>query len=558
MAALSKDDNKIDEVCGIIKECNTAQRQLYFSALLREPQTILQRKTLLEGLIDREPYTRKSAYDIVAKLELTADEYRSIEEYLRFKGSDIRKYTIELLLKQKDSGLTACISRLLESDKEEIRLGGLDILLQLKKDAMRNYIVDSFSNILSKKAYEKNIPVKEKLLLNALTFTAKETSLKDVALFSKEDKYLPDKFDMEYIDECVKTFAEYFPESKLPELISGENNKANPFKKIKATSTNDDTCQSALAATGDLTSLSKLIDAHRTDSFVNSIGESILIGIVQSSHDFIDKDGNLPLQELWQQWARENSITNQRLVKMMVLFRAYKQKTPFLEACADSLRTVFGSGFERGIELQYLTVIEALLNNMCESLPKDQIMQLSSALAIWFILCVPDDMVMLHAPSQRPLGIRHSRLEMAHLLAHKQLNLIFRWLSCKNDANLKYTFPLAVVVANRCIEASKKIVAVDLQFGDAFSYFRNANPRFLLQPHDTVTGSCKPLVGVNEYLYAGYQKVITEAQLYEFLLEQDNLSASMEVVTAVAAYYYEKGESVLGRNSYRGNINARI
>ncbi len=554
LAALSGDNEKIDEACDLIKECNSDQRQFYFSALLRNPKTPIQRKTVLEGLVDRETYTRKAAYDIVSKITLSADEYRSIEDYLRFKGADIRKYVIEFLLKQNDGELTACINRLLQNSKEEMRLGGLDMLLQLKKDAKRSKITDSFVSILSERVKADNLPSKEKILLDSLVPAVEESKMDEVALFSAEDKYLPTEFDAEYIELCAKTFSEYFPESKLPELIRGKKGVFNLFGKIKSVLTDNVACKSSIVAAMDLMSLSKFIEAHKTDSFTCSNGDAMLIGNIQYSHQFVDKDGKLPLWELWQEWIKTNNVTNKRLVSALVLYRAYKQKTRYSEVCVDSIRTVFGTGFEYGKELPHSAIMYMVLNHMLGCLPKEELVQLASALAMWFIACVPDDMVMIHAPTQQKLP---AQLEMAHLLAHEQLSLVYGWLNCKNAANLKNTFPLAVASAERCVAAFKKIPKEETKVGHSYYYVGNSRTRVLHEPYEAMYSANKPLVGVNAYLFAAYQGIITEAQLFEFLLDADNLRESMETVTAVATTYYEKGKQISAHDSYKGIRNAR-
>ena len=554
LAALSGENEKIDEACDLIKECNSDQRQFYFSALLRNPKTPIQRKTALEGIVDRETYTRKAAYDIVSKITLSADEYRSIEDYLRSKGADIRKYVIEFLMKQNDGELTACIDRLLKNNKEEVRLGGLDMLLQLKKDANRSKITESFASVLSERAKAENLPSKEKILLDSLVPAVEESKKDEVSLFSAEDKYLPAEFDAEYIELCAKTFAEYFPESKLPELIRGKKGGFNLFGKIKSALTDNVACKSSIVAAMDLMSLSKFIEAHKTDSFTCSNGEAMLIGNIQYSHLFVDKDGKLPLWELWQEWIKTNNVTNKRLVSALVLYRAYKQKTRYSEACVDSIRTVFGTGFEYGKELPHSAIMYMVLNHMLGCLPKEELVQLASALAIWFIQCVPDDMVMIHAPTQQKLP---AQLEMAHLLAHEQLSLVYGWLNCKNAADLKNTFPLAVASAERCVAAFKKIPKEETKVGHSYYYVGNSRTRVLHEPYESMYGSHKPLVGVNAYLFAAYQGIITEAQLFEFLLDADNLRESMETVTAVATTYYEKGKQISAHDSYKGIRNAR-
>ncbi len=553
LAAMSGDNEMLDEACGLIKECNSDQRHFYFSTVLHEPVTALQRQTVLKGLADRETYTRKSAYDMASELELTSEEYRSIEEYLRFKGADIRKYVMELLMKQSDFELASCIGRLLESSKEEVRFGGLNMLLQLKKDEKRSKVADSFTSILSERAKSDNISSKEKGLLDALLPTKAEIKAEEVSLFSAEDKYLPLEFDEDYIELCAKNFEEYFPESKLPELIRGKKSRFNLFGKIRSAITDNVACRSSIVAAMDLMSLSKFIEAHKTDSFSCRMGDTMLLGNVQFAHQFSDKDGKLPLIELWQEWLKTNGITNKRLICAAILHLAYKQKTRFSEACADMIRNVFGTGFEYGKELPHSAVIGIILDHMLASLPSEDRVLLASAIAVWFIRCVPDDMVMIHAPTWQKLPLK---LEMAHLLAHEQLSLFYGWLNCQNNGVLKDIFPLAVASAERCVAAVKRIPEEEPKIGNSYYYIGSERLRILHNPYDS-RGAYRQLVGAEAYLFAAYKGIITEAQLYEFLLDSDNIREAMEVVTAVATTYYEKDKQISAHDSYNSIRNAR-
>ena len=473
--------------------------------------------------------------------------------YLRFKASDVRAYVMEFLLRQNDSELTACISRLLESNKEEVRLGGLDMLLQLQKDEKRSNIAKAFTKFPSERVKAESLPSKEKILLESLLSVESELREQKAPSILVGDKYLPTEFDTDYIELCAKTFAGYFPESKLPELILDKKAGGNLFGKIKAAITNNVACKSSIVAAMDLLSLSKFVETHKTDSFVSASGEAVLLGNVRFEHQLVDKDGNFPLMNLWKEWINTNSITHKRLINATVLLYAYKQKTRFSETCSSMIRTVFGAGFEFGKELPHSTVVHRVLVQMLTCIPQQERIYLAAAVAIWFIRCVPDTMVMIHAPVQQKLPVQ---LEMAHLLAHAQLHLLYGWLACKNDADLKNTFPLAVAAAERCIAATKKLPKESAQDVYGFYYTGDTDPRTLHEPHEAMYRNRKPIVEVNAYLLAAYQGIITEAQLYAFLLDPDNLRDSLEIVTAVASTYYEKGKQIFEHNAYKGHRNA--
>ncbi len=552
LAALSCDNEKRNSACALIKECDPDLRQQYFSVLLYNPQTPIQRKALLDALADRESHTRKEAYEIASRLNLSDEEYIYIENHLRFKGADIRKIIMDILMKQSDKALRGCIARLIENGKEEIRLGGLDMLLQLKKDGARSDIADSFKSVLAKRLAFDGISEKEKLLLQTLCPESSEEKAESNTLFSAADKYLPTEFDEEYTELCARTFAEYFPEATLPDLIRGKKDKLGILGKIKSAITEGNACKSSITAARDLISLSQFIEAHKTHSFENHMNETVLLGSVGHATLFTTKAYKLPLTELWQEWCNANSITHKRILCAYILNLASSQSAEFSNACADSIKAVFGAGFEKGKKLPYSAIIDRVLEHLVMSLPENERTHLAAAVAIWFLRCVPNSMVLIRKPSEKlrlPLS-----LEMIHILGHKQLYALFQWLECENDELLKYIFPLAVSVAERCIEAYEKIHDDD---GD-YSVIMTKRTRMMNRISDYGYYPLQiPLVGTRAYIFAAYRDIITMNQLYSFLLSPDVMREAIETVTSVAASYFENGRQVSSHNRYASIHNSR-
>ena len=548
IAALSGETEKIDEACGYIKD-STARHWLYEFLLELNPiRTEIQRKTALDGLADKEQYARNSVFKIVSKMILTAEEYRTIEGYLRFKSADIRKFTLSLLMKQGDEALTECISRLLADKKEDIRLGGLDMIAQLRKDGKRSALADGFTAVLAERARAENLPSKEKLLLESLLPEKKEEKQEEKALFSPSDRYLPTEFDENYIELCLKTFEEYVPESSRPDAVRGMKT-GGVLKKLDSALRKGTPCASAVTAAVDLLSLSKLIEAHKTDSYEWN-GSSCLLGNVVYAHTMTDEKGKLCHMDLWEGWIKERSITNRRLLDAMVLHLAYADRTKFAEASADFIRTVFGEGFEWGRTLAHSAAMSAVLPYLLRSsIPKEDLKHLASALAVWFIRCVPDDKVMLASPVERQYHFS-THLGHAHLLAHRQLSLLYRYLRPENDEALKSIFPIAVASAERCMEAFRKCPKPTDTEERTYTYYSRYldGLRYLQAPADLVIDF--GLVGVREYLFASFRGIITETQLYEFLLHPDNVRSALATVTGVASKYYEKGKQIASHNTY--------
>lgn len=536
LAIVSGDEDKLDQSCSLIKDITSYGRSYCFEKLLSEPKTEVQRKAIIAGLADKETSTRNSAYKIVSKLKLSADDYRAIEEFLRYKTSDIREHVIDILLKQNGEELKSCIMRLLGSSKEEVRLGGLDMLLQIKKDESRKELADSFAEKLSKMSCGENISSKEKILLSSLLPKNENTKPGQAALFTSDDRYLPTELDSDYIELCANTFSEYFPESRLPELVGDKNGGVGLLKKSKSVIPDNTPCKAAVTAAQDLISLSGLIDAHKTESFVNEYGDELMLGNVERPWNLSGKKGEIPFMELWQQWRQERGITDKRIVSATVLFNAYKQKTKFSESCADFVRELFGKGFECAIELPYSPAVQAVLDHFCEELPKDDKTRLASAVAIWFVRCVPEDKVMIHAPTGKK---RPECLEMAHLLSHSQIMFIYNPFKCRNDDRLKYTFPLSVAVAEKCATSYMKIISSQKSVSeDNEDGISDIDIRIVRYPGNEHHGN-KPFVDLISYLYAAYQGIITERQLYEYLFNTEKLDDSLRILSMAAQCCYE-------------------
>ena len=65
---------------------------------------------------------------LLKKLPLTQEDVQRLEKHLRLKNEETRRHVIELLEQQGETDVIESIRRLLASNKEQIRLAGLDML----------------------------------------------------------------------------------------------------------------------------------------------------------------------------------------------------------------------------------------------------------------------------------------------------------------------------------------------------------------------------------------------------------------------------------------------
>lgn len=557
IAAISGNNSLIDDASALIKECDSDHRPSYFSSLLREPKTPIQRSAVIEALADKETYTRRAAYSIIKKLDLTDEEYKNIESYLRFKSADMRQYVIETLQKQDNSALISSIRRLLENGKEDVRLGGLDILSQIKKSGERAEVLLAFGDYLIERSSSDSLSSKEKILLETLV----DNKLKDdpsASLFSPADSYNPTSFDSEYTKRSINTFLEYFPESLLPKMVEG---KGGIMGKIKNALSGK--CKTAVTALADLTSLSKFIDDHKTVPYTKFEGEDILLGNIRFAHEIRTPKEETKLASLWDEWYTENGMTDKRLIPAAILFYAYSVNNYFSEKTKEYVKDVFGSGFEYMSELPYSGIMGAVIPYLLERVSSETLSLIASAVTLWFIKYVPDDMVIVKNDAERKgphdFGI-------AHLLAHKQINLVYSWLDCSNGSALKYTFPLAVASAERCVSASQSFIdnKMKVKTSDCYAspipnYYATpiSNVRSLARPFESYYGLEAPLIGTKAYLFAAYQGIISERALFEFILAESNIQSSIDLISSVASVYYDGERQVSTRDTYKNLRNSR-
>ena len=126
-----KDQDMIDEVCLRLTDITDSYyntRRNYLCVLLHDPKTKVQKDALLDYVADKESFTRTCAFELLKKLPLSGEDMERLTKHLRLKNEDTRRYVIELLETQDEKGVTESIRKLLISDKEQIRLAGLDML----------------------------------------------------------------------------------------------------------------------------------------------------------------------------------------------------------------------------------------------------------------------------------------------------------------------------------------------------------------------------------------------------------------------------------------------
>ncbi|MCL2323688.1 MAG: DUF4132 domain-containing protein, partial [Oscillospiraceae bacterium] len=247
-----EDDNNLDDLSELISLMNPWSRESYIEAISKA-NTQKQRDTLISAIGDKSESVRIKALNTSSKLNLTEEEYKKTEDYLRFKSGDLRKGLISLLIKEKPSNLYETIERLLTSSLEEKKLASLDLIYGIKdnpeyKDVYEKSLelIDSFKipsekmNIIINKIADKS---DKPSIENGFMLYNHESSL-DISM---GEMSIPSKIPLDIDEDRIKEIftnlsdlihenrdyeyeTEYYDGTKR-KVVLGAENYLNPLRR---------------------------------------------------------------------------------------------------------------------------------------------------------------------------------------------------------------------------------------------------------------------------------------------------------------------------------------
>ncbi|MBQ3545990.1 MAG: DUF4132 domain-containing protein [Lachnospiraceae bacterium] len=565
------DNSKRDFVCGLLKECNADDRSRCVRKVLDNPTTQLQKYTITTFLCDKESYTRKAAADIVGRMDIEDSNYLQMEEMLKYKAADMRASIINLLCKQSDEKILSTINRLLNDKKEEKRTAGLDIVMQIlkgitEKESDKDENKDNVKKIRDKKtigeavSYVKameNPTDKENILIeNIFAMASPKDEVQKKALYDESQKYSPKLADSKIYEEAVKVFLKYFPDSQI-----GNNIKET---KINEKTIDEKDCQSVIVAKEDCNNLLKLFLEHVNDEFKNFEGEVCTFGGARYFREFFDDDNNtsgsnniyranrkndIPGMSIWKKWFKENIVKPERLIRMYISLKACAKGLDFDDEIRPYISIIYGKGFEVFEEYEFKAKICIIVERLMEEYIDGETMKmLSIALGYWYIVCLPQEKVLITAiPRKDRMHYCYER--EAHFISHSQICKLFSGIKCKKDSTFKDVFPLAVMLSNKTFEREVK------RAENAPSYYWNSHKRDIVRPreYDSYGGTYNDYFhepNVIDYIFAAYYGIISKDEMYEYLLSSANISKSLEEITLLVSGIRERGRLVAKRGGY--------
>ncbi len=138
IAWMLEDEALLDEAAAFIPLIGqggryvSSDRSIAARILLYRPASQVRRRILLDLMHNPEEYTCKSAYMLADDMKLADEDYRRLEQNLKYKKG--REGTLAILQKQPPEALAASVGRLLAAKPEECHMGALDLALEMKKN----------------------------------------------------------------------------------------------------------------------------------------------------------------------------------------------------------------------------------------------------------------------------------------------------------------------------------------------------------------------------------------------------------------------------------------
>lgn len=289
IAYILNDENLINECCSIIKNIDSWDRSDFIDLLLKNPQNKKQKDTLISLVGDRANETYTKAFKIVRNLDLEKGDFEKLEKLYTRKTGEIRANVTALMMKADDEHLNNSLDRLLNSSKEDMRMGGLDILVSLSKDRYRS----KFYNQVKSKMLALESPTdKEEVIINSLL------NIKKTKPDNKYNLYNPKiDVDINKIEDEVKKLEVENEDRDIKEIFTMESEEALEV----------------------IEKLSQIIEDNKTKSYTNLYGYEEVLG---NDINYIDYDEDkipverLPYSNLWVDFYNKNIGNFEKLINL--------------------------------------------------------------------------------------------------------------------------------------------------------------------------------------------------------------------------------------------------
>lgn len=279
-----KDEAYMEEMAEKLSMIDTSEgyssRGLWVELLLHHPANERQKKLLISYIADKESGARDTACRIADRLTFSADDYEQLEGFLKYKNGNIRRNVLKLLEKQPDELLLASVKRLLNSPVEEIRDGGLSLVIQAKKSDRSGLVK---AQLVSEAGKLETTSDKEQILISEIT---------------EDEKPAEEGYGL-----YTPGFSFRCPVRKPDSRVIRDYFSISPKEMERI-----------------VKKLAALIEEHAGVEYKNSLGNEVLLGnsLVPTAYGNAPIADRYPFKELWVNFY-EQEIRDPHLLKLLIL-----------------------------------------------------------------------------------------------------------------------------------------------------------------------------------------------------------------------------------------------
>jgi hypothetical protein len=163
IAAFKHEPEYVTRLLDLMKWSEPTARHTFIKYFLYNPSNGRERDYLFESLSDKSMSVRKQALTNIKELSLTPDESDAVLNLLSLKTGDLRQNAVEILMGLPEDGPFGAARTLIADKNTNKRLGGLDMLLRLKKSkTVTEADVSDAVSLLTK------VTAQEKLLIDEI------------------------------------------------------------------------------------------------------------------------------------------------------------------------------------------------------------------------------------------------------------------------------------------------------------------------------------------------------------------------------------------------------
>lgn len=538
IARLLKDDALIDDSIQYFADCDSLHRETLLQYSYGRMRTPRQRQMVLSSVCDKADGSRRTAIKLVDAMQLTAGDYAELEKLLRFKYADSRTALIRWLMKQPDDALFDSLTRLLGDTKsEERRMAALDIIKLLTEEDKRTALITRCAQLVT--AYE-NPSAKEKTLLDSLLEKFGTSAAGEEPLYTEADMYRPVIPDTPELEQAVRTYMRYFPESQLADRLGGKKRR---WLEALFTKKSDTLSQ----AREDLGSLLKCYEQHKMDPVKNNAGEDTLLCNIR----FLNIGrARVVHHQVWDAWYQERINSPERLARMCVLAHAAR--------CANSDRVItaaFGEGYQlpplAADDIRRVFMMHICADLLKQHVPAEDLQHIAAALLIWVAQCVGDSLLWAVPLNER-------RQYITPMVNQDQLACLLCHLDYAHDALLPVTFPAGMLLSQRIETTWREKMKHEEQQGDTVvinhgGWTSVRNLRTFIS--GVMLNNILPSIPVA--LRASCRGMLSARSIYAWLLTSRMTPYAIRDLTSLSSVHRAAGQQYTSRISYRYHMGLR-